>query len=81
MANSFTFQINGDINEAVKKASAEAESNGVAFYGDPDAGSFNGKGVTGTYRTEGNTVEVTITDKPFLAPMSMIESKIKEFFS
>jgi hypothetical protein len=55
------------------------------FEGTPDAGSFQAKTpigeLSGTYRSEpGSTeVEFTILKKPFLVPLSMIESEARKF--
>jgi hypothetical protein len=65
----------------VSEARRVAKENNATFKGDTTSGSFSGKGVKGRYKIEGNTVKVTITDKPALASWSTVESKVKEFFS
>jgi hypothetical protein len=64
----------------VSEAKKVAEENGATFRGDTNSGSFAGKGVKGSYKIEGRTVKVTITDKPTLASWSKVESKVREFF-
>jgi hypothetical protein len=64
----------------VSEAKKIAEENDATFRGDTNSGSFAGKGVKGSYKIEGGTVKVTITDKPTLASWSKVESKVKEFF-
>jgi hypothetical protein len=64
----------------VSEAKKVAEENGATFRGDTNSGSFAGKGVKGSYKIEGGTVKVIITDKPTLASWSKVESKVKEFF-
>ena len=82
MAKTKTFRVQTqkDPDTLVKEARQVAKENNAPFEGDTSSGSFSGKGVEGNYEIEGQTVEVTITDKPTLAPWSKVESKVKEFF-
>ena len=82
MAKTKTFSVNTqkDPDTLVSEARQVAEENDATFEGDTSSGSFSGNGVEGTYDLEGQTVEVTITDKPTLAPWSKVESKVREFF-
>ena len=84
MAHSFAFDLPGDPAAALAKASSLVKGAGGTFAGDADAGSFAGKTpvgeVKGTYRVAGSRVSVTITDKPFVVPKSVVESKVKGFF-
>ena len=70
-----------DPQTLVKHARQVAQENSATFEGDTNSGSFSGRGVEGSYEVEGNTVKVTVTDKPTLASWSKVESKIEEFFS
>ena len=76
----FSIQTQKDPDTLVKEARQVAKENDATFEGDTSSGSFSGKGVEGNYQIEGQNVEVTITDKPTLAPWSKVESKVKEFF-
>ena len=82
MAKTKTFRVQTqkDPDTLVKEARQVAKENNATFEGDTSSGGFSGKGVEGNYQIEGQTVEVTITDKPTLAPWSKVESKVKEFF-
>jgi hypothetical protein len=82
MAKTKTFRVQTqkDPDTLVKEARQVAKENNATFEGDTSSGSFSGNGVEGNYQIEGQTVEVTITDKPTLAPWSKVESKVKEFF-
>ena len=64
----------------VSEAKKLAKENDASVSGDANSGSFSGKGVKGRYKIEGETVKITITDKPTLASWSKVESKVKEFF-
>ena len=83
MAKTKTFRVQTqkDPDTLIKEARQVAKENDATFEGDTSSGSFSGKGVEGNYQIEGQTVEVTITDKPTLAPWSKVESKVKEFFA
>src|SRR3712207_3159801 len=77
-----TFSIKTTKNPStlVSAAKKVAKENNATLRGDAASGSFAGKGVQGRYKIEGETVKVTITDKPSLASWSTVESKVKEFF-
>jgi hypothetical protein len=77
----FSVNTNKDPQTLVQEARTVAEENNATFTGDANSGSFSGRGVEGSYEVNGNTVTITITDKPRLAPWSKVESKVKEFFS
>jgi hypothetical protein len=82
MAKTKTFRVETqkDADTLVSEARQVAKENDATFEGDSSSGSFSGKGVEGNYEIEGQTVQVTITDKPTLAPWSKVEAKVKEFF-
>jgi hypothetical protein len=82
MAKTKTFSVNTqkDPDTLVSEARQVAKENDATSEGDTSSGGFSGQGVEGNYEIDGQTVEITITDKPTLAPWSKVESKIKEFF-
>jgi hypothetical protein len=82
MAKTKTFRVETqkDPDRLVSEARQVAKENDATFEGNTSSGSFSGQGVEGNYEIEGQTVEVTITDKPTLAPWSKVESKVREFF-
>jgi hypothetical protein len=83
MAKTKTFSVNTQKapDTLVSEAKQVVKENDATFEGDTSSGSFSGQGVEGNYEMEGQTVEVTITDKPTLAPWSKVESKVREFFA
>ena len=86
MSRSFTVKINSDLSSILKKVENTITSNGGTFNGSISSGSFSGKTAIGMVKGEyccisSNEVEITITDKPFVAPYSKIESTIREYFS
>ena len=66
----FTMNTNKDPETRLQQARQVAKENDAAFKGDANSGSFSGKGVEGSYEIEGNTVKVTVTNKPALASWS-----------
>lgn len=77
----FTINTSKDPQTLVEEARRAAEENNATFQGDTSSGSFSGKGVEGSYEVQGSKVHITVNHKPRLAPWSMVESKLKEFFN
>lgn len=80
MSHTFSFQV-ANVDQSLSKVKSEMLKAGYKFSGDSSKGSFAGGGVEGDYQIAGNTVTVNITKKPFVAPKSLIEKKIKEYFA
>ncbi len=80
-SRSFQVPLTGDPESLVEKARKTAEETGSSFSGDVSSGSFAGNGVEGEYTVGEDAITVTITRKPLVAPWSLVESKIKSFFS
>jgi len=82
MAYTFTINLTGkDIATEINKIKAGMAGTGGTFVGDTQAGTFSGSGVIGNYHvTAGAQIEITITKKPFIAPMSLVERKIRSYF-
>lgn len=76
----FQIRINGDANEAFRKASQKANSEGAVLQGDTKSGSFIGFGVQGTYKVEGQIVTIYVTKKPIYLTCGMIKSELEKFF-
>jgi len=67
--------------ESFEKAKNAIKKAGANVKGDCNAGSFSGSGLEGSYVFENGSLNITINKKPFIAPESLIKSKVKEFFS
>jgi hypothetical protein len=80
MAKTFNIAFTGDAAALLNRARAIAVSNGAQISGDSSRGSFSGKGIIGNYSVSGNTVSVTISDKPALIPWGIVESQLRSFF-
>lgn len=80
MSHKFSFQV-ANVEQSLTKVKSQMTNAGHKFNGDSVKGAFAGGGVEGEYSIEGNTVTVNITKKPFVAPKSLVEKKIKEYFA
>ncbi|MDR2970815.1 MAG: DUF4384 domain-containing protein [Bacteroidales bacterium] len=75
----FSFSKPENISQAVQSVRSGIVSNGGTFSGNNQQGNFQASGITGQYRVA-DMVNVTITEKPFLVPNSLIEREVKGFF-
>ncbi len=81
MSKSFRMPLKEEPAVLVERARKLAEDSGADFSGDAASGHFGFKGVEGEYAVEGESITVTVTRKPIVAPWSLVETKVKEFFS
>jgi hypothetical protein len=82
----FTVASNGDLTATLERVEKTITSKGGSFTGNTTQGQFSGVtpvgNVKGKYTVNANKdIEITITDKPFIAPMSIIENKIRDYFA
>lgn len=80
MSHSFQITLSQDPASAVEKVRKLLTESGSEFTGDSSSGSFAGSGVKGLYHVSGQVVTITILKKPFVAPMSLVESKVRAYF-
>ena len=84
MAHTITVSIsNGSPVEMLEEAQTAAQRFGFIFVGDQYCGRFtnNHKFSYGVYRVNGSRVFVTVVKKPMLAPWSVVDQHIYNFFS
>jgi len=86
MAHSFKTTVDGDLTSLLQKVKDKIISKGGSFNGDTNGGSFSGETPLGKVFLDykvlaGNTIQFTVTDKPFLVPNSTIESNVREYLS
>ena len=81
MEKTFKFALKDDPEMLIKSAKELAPQNGIFFEGDARSGTFSGHGLNGNYSIENNTMILTISEKPLIIPWSLIEMKLKEFFT
>jgi hypothetical protein len=75
----FSFEKPQDITVAVRTVRSGIENKGGTFNGNERQGSFMASGISGQYNVS-DFVNVTITEKPFIVPNSLIEKEVKNFF-
>jgi hypothetical protein len=85
MAHSFTISVSRPISLILGKVGSEITCGGGTFEGVESCGTFSGKTPLGFIKGEyccisPGEIKITITEKPFLVPYGMIESKIREYF-
>lgn len=80
-ACNFSIDFSKSVTEILNKAKTTVESQGGNFTGDESAGNFDvsifGNTVVGSYVINGQSLNIDISDKPFLVPCSMIENFLK----
>lgn len=78
MACNFSIPFTGSAEAVLAKAKSAVQSQGGNFTGDAGSGEFTvsvfGNKIAGNYTVSGQTLNVNITDKPFLVPCSAIEN-------
>ncbi|RYZ58479.1 MAG: hypothetical protein EOO14_09685 [Chitinophagaceae bacterium] len=81
MACDFSIPFTGSPEEVLAKAKTTVEGQGGNFNGDTNSGDFTvsvfGNKIVGNYSVSGNTLNIAITDKPFMVPCSAIEGFLK----
>ena len=81
MSHSFSVALSEAPETLVQRARRAAIQAGADFTGDASSGSFSAMGVEGGYAVSGDRVVVTVTRKPAMAPWSMVEARLRGFFS
>lgn len=81
MACSFSIPFSGGASDILAKARTAVQGQNGNFDGDTNSGSFSvavlGNRITGDYTVSGQTMQINITDKPFMIPCSAIESFLR----
>ena len=86
MAHIFTVAISDEISSVLARVESAITESGGIFSGDTAKGIFQGNSIIGPIKGEycsvsGNEIRISITDKPFIVPYSMIEGEVKKYFS
>jgi hypothetical protein len=75
----FSFPRPANITHAVQTVQTSIVEKGGTFSGNEQQGNFHASGIAGQYRVT-DLVNVTITEKPFMIPNSLIEREVRIFF-
>lgn len=75
-----TFSIDTPVDSLslLARARRMAKENGATLIGNKESGRFSHDMVRGEYRMVGRKVIVTITDKHWLVPWTIVESRLRE---
>ena len=84
MAHSFIILLKEDVSSALRNVETIITGSGGSFKGDIEKGTFHAHTVAGRikgdYRTlSDREIKITIMDKPFIVPYSMIETEIRKY--
>ncbi len=82
----FTISPKDELSATLERVKNTITSKGGTFSGDIKTGQFSGVTPVGKVKgiytvTASNDIDIEITDKPFIAPMSIIENKIRDYFA
>ena len=75
----FSFARPQDIAQAVQTVRGNILEKGGTFTGNEQQGNFSSSGIVGQYRVM-DVVNVTISEKPFVIPNSLIVNEVKNYF-
>jgi hypothetical protein len=78
VARTFSIYTTVDPSSMLARFRRAAKQNGATLVGDEESGSFSHDMLMGEYRIVGQTVSVTITDKHWLVPWPVVESRLRE---
>jgi hypothetical protein len=83
MCDPFDVTFNGPAATLLANATTQIQAQGGTLTGDANAGNINISlpivgAIAGTYKITGQTITITITQKPAFVPCDMITSKIKD---
>lgn len=83
MAHTFSVTIpeKMDIKAGVEQVKAGVEAAGGKYQFDGAKGSFEVKGVAGTFFIVGRVVNITISKKPFIVSHAYVEKTIRGYFA
>lgn len=77
VARTFSMHTTVEPPSLLARARRAAKENGATLVGGKQAGRFSHDMVGGEYRMEGQTVIVTITEKHWLVPWPVVESRMR----
>jgi hypothetical protein len=78
LTRTFSMETTLDSSSLLARVRKVARENGATLVGDGQSGRFSHDLIKGEYRMVGRTVLVTITDKPLIAPWSIIGARLRQ---
>ena len=80
MSHKFKIPLTKPKEQLMQDAATLLPKNGFQFTPDTNGGKISGNGFEGRICFTETEIEVEITKKPFIAPWSLVELKIRGFF-
>lgn len=81
----FSVPLKDSLETTLERVKTTIISKGGTFAGDTLTGQFSGNTsvgmVKGRYTVNDGAIDIVITDKPFIAPMAIIEDRIRNYFA
>ena len=85
MSDKIVIAVSGNIDARLQQARAAAAEAGGKLEGNSEAGTFAGQtpvgAIKGTYVVAGQNVTITISEKPYIVPVSVIENVLRGYFA
>ncbi len=78
MPHRFEITLEHPAEQLITKLTDAAGQAGWSFDGDVNSGTFAGDGVKGEYACDGQVLKINLLEKPFIAPWSLVENKLRE---
>jgi len=69
------------LEKALAQLASEAAKHGISFEYNLAKGSASGRGFAGHYAVHPDHIMVTVTKKPFIVPGSVVEEKVKKYWT
>jgi len=80
MAFTFTLKPEHGCLPSLAALEAEAKKYDIQFSVDREKGTFFGNGVSGSFTLAKDCIHITVTNKPFLLPETLVKMAISKWF-
>ena len=74
----YTYEVE-NISTTLDSIRKKASEKNAIVDGDNSAGTITGNGITSNYSVEGNTISITVTEKPSFIPWEIVEKKLNDY--
>jgi hypothetical protein len=79
VAKTYELDTMASSSSLLRRAKNAAHANGATLFGDERSGRFSHDMLKGEYRMVGQKAIVTVTDKHWLLPWSVVEAQLRKF--
>jgi len=79
--DTFTIDLEGDVDEIMLRVRRIAKNNNISLRGDRDEGTFDIDVVKGDYKVEGEEIEITVKDKPYMVNCEHLQELLTDLFT